>query len=94
MNHCEAAVVITDREFAPLMGEALRILKAEHGRSPVVIDVCDSEYSGPGERLGAHEYEARWPRTRRWRARRPARRVGRHRGELHLRHHRRPQRAW
>ncbi|MBS0435751.1 MAG: acyl-CoA synthetase [Proteobacteria bacterium] len=58
MNHCEAAVVITDREFAPLMGEALRILKAEHGRSPVVIDVCDSEYTGPGERLGAHEYEA------------------------------------
>ncbi|MBP5992097.1 MAG: AMP-binding protein [Piscinibacter sp.] len=58
MNHCEAAVVITDREFAPLMGEALRILKAEHGRSPVVIDVCDSEYAGPGERLGAHEYEA------------------------------------
>jgi fatty-acyl-CoA synthase len=23
-----------------------------------VVDVCDSEYSGPGERLGAHEYEA------------------------------------
>ncbi|MFT3665630.1 acyl-CoA synthetase [Piscinibacter sp.] len=58
MNHCEAAVVITDREFAPLMGEALRILKAEHGRAPVVIDVCDSEYTGPGDRLGAHEYEA------------------------------------
>ena len=30
----------------------------EHGRTPVVIDVCDSEYAGPGERLGAHEYEA------------------------------------
>ncbi len=58
MNHCEAAVVITDREFAPLMGEALRILDAEHGRRPIVIDVCDSEYTGPGERLGAHEYEA------------------------------------
>ncbi|WP_298825058.1 acyl-CoA synthetase [uncultured Piscinibacter sp.] len=58
MNHCEAAVVITDREFAPVMGEALRLLKAEHGRSPVVIDVCDSEYTGPGERLGTHEYEA------------------------------------
>lgn len=57
MNHCEAAVVITDREFAPVMGEALRLLKAEHGRSPVVIDVCDSEYTGPGERLGSHEYE-------------------------------------
>ncbi len=58
MNHCEAAVVITDREFAPVMAEALRLLKAEHGRSPLVIDVCDSEYTGPGERLGAHEYEA------------------------------------
>lgn len=58
MNHCEAAVVITDREFAPVMGPALRILKEAHGRSPVVIDVCDSEYGGPGERLGAHEYEA------------------------------------
>jgi fatty-acyl-CoA synthase len=25
---------------------------------PVVIDVCDSEYTGAGERLGTHEYEA------------------------------------
>ncbi|WP_128001018.1 acyl-CoA synthetase [Piscinibacter defluvii] len=58
MNHCEAAVVITDREFAPVMGPALRLLEEEHGRSPVVIDVFDSEYTGPGERLGAHEYEA------------------------------------
>ena len=58
MNHCEAAVVITDREFAPAMAEALARLKAEHGREPVVIDVCDSEYAGPGERLGSHEYEA------------------------------------
>jgi fatty-acyl-CoA synthase len=58
MNHCETAVLITDREFAPVMGEALRILASEHGRSPTVIDVCDSEYAGPGERLGTHEYEA------------------------------------
>ncbi|MGL6109509.1 MAG: AMP-binding protein, partial [Rubrivivax sp.] len=58
MNHCEAQVVIADREFAPVMGEALRLLKLEHGREPVVIDVCDSEYTGPGERVGAHEYEA------------------------------------
>ena len=58
MNHCEAQVLITDREFAPVMAEALRILKAEHGREPLVIDVCDSEYTGPGERVGAHEYEA------------------------------------
>jgi fatty-acyl-CoA synthase len=58
MNHCETAVVITDREFAPVMGPALRMLKENHGRIPVVIDVCDTEFTGPGERLGAHEYEA------------------------------------
>ena len=58
MNHCEAKVLLTDREFAPVMHEALRILRERHGRQVVVIDVCDSEYTGPGERLGAHEYEA------------------------------------
>jgi len=58
MNHCEAQVLITDREFAPVIAQALRILKDEHGREPIVIDVCDTEYTGPGERLGAHEYEA------------------------------------
>jgi len=58
MNHCEAAVLITDREFAPLMKEALRILRDEHGRRPIVIDVADSEYTGDGEALGTYEYEA------------------------------------
>jgi fatty-acyl-CoA synthase len=58
MNHCEAAVLITDREFAPTVREALRLLRADHGRNPVVIDVCDTEYTGAGETLGAHEYEA------------------------------------
>ena len=58
MQHCETAVLITDREFAPAIKEALRILKDEHGRAPVVIDVCDSEYLGAGERLGEFEYEA------------------------------------
>jgi fatty-acyl-CoA synthase len=58
LQHCEAAVLITDRECAPVMREALRILHDEHGRTAVVIDVCDSEYAGAGERLGAHEYEA------------------------------------
>ena len=57
MNHCEAQVLITDREFAPVMAQALEILKREHGREVVVIDVCDNEYTGPGERLGTHEYE-------------------------------------
>jgi fatty-acyl-CoA synthase len=58
MNHCEAEVLITDREFAPLMRDALKLLRNEHGRAPVVIDVCDSEYGGAGDRLGEHEYEA------------------------------------
>ena len=57
MNHCEAKVLITDREFAPTMAPALRLLKDEHGRSLTVIDVNDSEYSGPGEWLGTFEYE-------------------------------------
>ncbi|MCU0969604.1 MAG: acyl-CoA synthetase [Rubrivivax sp.] len=58
MNHCEAQVLITDREFSPVIAEALRLLREVHGRIPVVIDVCDGEYAGPGERVGVHEYEA------------------------------------
>jgi fatty-acyl-CoA synthase len=58
MNHCEAAVLVTDREFAPTVARALQILRDAHGRTPVVITVDDSEYSGAGERLGEHEYEA------------------------------------
>ncbi len=58
MNHCEVSVLITDREFAPLIAPALLALRAQFGRSPVVIDVDDSEYTGPGELLGAHGYEA------------------------------------
>ncbi|HWK84535.1 MAG TPA: acyl-CoA synthetase [Caldimonas sp.] len=58
MNHCETAVLLTDRELAPVMKEALRLLREEHGRTPVVIDVCDSEFAGAGERVGTHEYEA------------------------------------
>jgi fatty-acyl-CoA synthase len=58
MNHCEATVLITDREFAATMGPALKALREEHGREIVVIDVDDSEYTGPGQRLGTHGYEA------------------------------------
>jgi len=58
LGHCESAVVITDRELSPTMETALRLLRETHGRRPVVIDVCDSEHSGGGDRLGAHEYEA------------------------------------
>ncbi|MGZ5241843.1 MAG: acyl-CoA synthetase [Caldimonas sp.] len=58
MNHCETAVLLTDRELSPAVGVALRLLRDEHGRTPIVVDVCDSEFTGAGERLGAHEYEA------------------------------------
>ncbi|MEQ1806617.1 MAG: acyl-CoA synthetase [Burkholderiaceae bacterium] len=57
MNHCDAAVLITDREFAPQMAQTLRLLREVHGRSTIVIDVSDSEYAGPGERIGGHDYE-------------------------------------
>jgi fatty-acyl-CoA synthase len=40
------------------MAAALAQLKAEFGRSPLVIDVCDSEVPGTHERLGELEYEA------------------------------------
>jgi fatty-acyl-CoA synthase len=58
INHCEATVLITDREFSPVMSKALQILRSEHRRDVTVIDVADAEYGGPGERVGSHEYEA------------------------------------
>ena len=58
LNHCESEVLITDREFAPVIATALQLLRQQHGRELLVIDVCDSEYTGPGERVGSHTYEA------------------------------------
>ncbi len=57
MNHCEATVLITDAEFSGTMGKALQILKHDFHRELLVIDVCDSEYQGAGERIGSHDYE-------------------------------------
>ncbi len=57
MNHCEAKVLITDAEFSGTMGQALQILKHDFHRELLVIDVCDSEYQGAGERIGSHDYE-------------------------------------
>ena len=53
LDHAEAKVVITDREFSKTMKEALGLAKVK----PLVIDYDDPEYSGAGERLGAIEYE-------------------------------------
>ena len=57
LHHCESQVLITDREFAPTIAKALDILKTQHGQEILVIDVCDSEFKGAGERVGHLEYE-------------------------------------
>ncbi|MCF6753409.1 acyl-CoA synthetase [Pseudomonas stutzeri] len=53
LNHGEAKVLITDREFSPVVRAALASVE----QPLLVIDVCDSEYLGEGERIGEHEYE-------------------------------------
>jgi fatty-acyl-CoA synthase len=57
LEHCESAVLVTDREFSPTILEVLRMLGKSGARMPIVIDVCDSEFAGPGERVGSEEYE-------------------------------------
>jgi fatty-acyl-CoA synthase len=54
LGHGEAKVLITDREFAGTIAGAL----AKLDRKPLVIDVDDPEYAGPGNRLGEIDYEA------------------------------------
>ncbi len=53
LDHAETRVLITDREFSGVMKQALALAKTK----PLVIDYDDPEYAGPGERLGAIEYE-------------------------------------
>ncbi|MBT0962001.1 acyl-CoA synthetase [Denitromonas iodatirespirans] len=54
LNHGEARVLITDREYAPAMRQAV-----ERAARPdlKIIDVDDPEYLGPGERIGDIDYE-------------------------------------
>ena len=54
LNHAEAKVLITDREYAHAVKQAI----ATAGREMLVIDVDDPEYRGPGDRLGSIDYEA------------------------------------
>ena len=53
-DHAETRVLITDREFSPVIKEALALAKTR----PLVIDYDDPEYADPGERIGTLEYEA------------------------------------
>jgi fatty-acyl-CoA synthase len=52
-DHAETKVLITDREFSPVVKAALARAKVK----PLVIDYDDPEFSGAGERLGAIDYE-------------------------------------
>jgi len=54
LDHGEAKVLITDREFSATAKEALRLAKVK----PFVIDYDDREFPQSGEFLGAIEYEA------------------------------------
>ncbi len=52
LKHGEAKVLVTDTEFAPVVGKALAQLE----QKPLVVDIVDA--SGPGgERLGEMDYE-------------------------------------
>ena len=53
LDHGEARVLVTDREFSATIREALRLATTK----PLVIDIDDPQYTGPGERLGTLEYE-------------------------------------
>jgi fatty-acyl-CoA synthase len=53
LEHSEAKVLITDREFSATVKAALEMSSVE----PLVIDYDDPEFTGAGERLGAMEYE-------------------------------------
>jgi fatty-acyl-CoA synthase len=53
LDHGEAKVLITDREYSKTVKSALTLCNAK----PLVIDYDDPEFTGPGERLGDLDYE-------------------------------------
>ena len=53
LEHAETKVLLTDREFSPMVGKALAAVE----RKPIVIDIDDPLASG-GERIGETTYEA------------------------------------
>ena len=54
LEHSESKVLLVDRALAGLAATALAGL----ARPPVVVDVDDAEYTGPGERIGTQDYES------------------------------------
>ena len=54
LDHADAKVLITDREFSRTIKDALALAKVR----PLVIDYDDPEFAGAGERVGTIDYEA------------------------------------
>ncbi len=66
LDHSDTTVVLVDRELSSTMKAALALANVK----PLVIDVDDPRYAGPGELIGAVEYEtfiARGDPEFRWR---------------------------
>ncbi len=57
LNHGEAKVVIIDPEFSGVMKKALELVKKESDRDILVIDIEETEFDVPGEKLGKLTYE-------------------------------------
>jgi len=57
LQHSDSKVVLVDREFSGVMTDALAIIAREGGRRPLVIDVDDPVYDGPGSAIGDLGYE-------------------------------------
>ncbi|HNX72272.1 acyl-CoA synthetase [Rivihabitans pingtungensis] len=55
LRHGEAKVLLTDPEYADIVGNALEMMAPEE--RPRVVDVADATYAGPDYRLGQQEYE-------------------------------------
>jgi len=53
LDHADTKVLITDREFAPVMKAALALATVK----PLVVDYDDLEFPQTGERLGEIDYE-------------------------------------
>nr|HPQ97663.1 AMP-binding protein [Thiolinea sp.] len=53
LDHAETRVLITDREFAPTVKDALALCTVQ----PLVIDYDDPEFPQSGEPLGSQDYE-------------------------------------
>ena len=53
LDHADTKVLLTDREFAPTIKQALEIAEV----NPLVIDYDDLEFPQAGERLGSLDYD-------------------------------------